>query len=121
MPSRVEMVQSRLGVPLSGEWDAVTDGAVLAYQRAGMGSSSTVAHGHNDAATMVNLGYYTPAEIFPARWASYIEGGERPSAFGRDLSTAVNQVPRWAWMVMAGTFGVFAYMSWRGEKKRGAA
>ncbi len=121
MAGRVEVVQSRLGVPLSGEWDAVTDGAVLAFQRSGMGAAPTSAHGHTDAATMINLGYYKAADIFPQRWAAYIEGGERPSAFGRDLSTAANQVPRWAWIVMAGTFSMLAYVSWRGDKKRGAS
>lgn len=120
MPTRVEIVQARLGIPPTGRWDAVTDGAVLAYQRAGLGQAQMAPHGHTDAATMVNLGYYAPTEIFPGRWGDYLAGGERPGTFGRDMSTAINQVPRWAWIGMTVTFGLFAYLAWRGDKKRGA-
>lgn len=66
-------------------------------------------------------GAYVPAEAFPERWRDYLAGGDHPGTFFRDVGTASDQVPRWAWGALAVVFGTFSYMSWRGEKKRKAA
>lgn len=121
MAGELDRVQARLGVPQTGEWDASTDGALIAYQQSGSGAYAMAAHGHPDPATLVNLGYYTPEDIFRREWVSYLEGAERPSTFARDLGTAIDQVPRWAWAVTAVVFAGFSYMAYRADKKRGGA
>jgi hypothetical protein len=118
MPTAIQRVQQRLGVHSSGQWDAVTDGALLAFQSAGHGQYPMDAHGHPDAATLANLGYYATGDIFPQPWVDYLGGGAKPGTFVRDIETAIDQVPRWAWATVAVSFGLFAYMSWRGDKKR---
>lgn len=114
----VEDVQRRLGVPPTGEWGAVTMGALAAYQGSGAGPFPMTPHGHPDPATLINLGYYDPLEEMNPRHASYVAGdGERPGTFGRDLATTMSQVPRWGWLVVgAGLLGV-GYLSWGVRKK----
>ncbi len=118
MPTAIQQVQQRLGVQQSGRWDAATDGGLLAYQQSAKGSYAMDPNGHPDPATLVNLGYYTPGELFTEEWADYLAGGAKPGHFGRDLRAAIDQVPRWAWGTLAAGFGIFAYMAWRTDKKR---
>jgi hypothetical protein len=114
----VELVQGRLGLRPNGTWDSATDGAVLSYQQRGRGTYPMVPHGYVDAQTLANLGYYAPAEVFPRGWAEYLAGGDKPGSLGRDLGTSIDQVPRWAWGVMAVVFGGVSYLTYRGDKKR---
>jgi hypothetical protein len=118
MPSPIQVVQQRLGVHQSGQWDSTTDGAILAYQHR-TGQYPMDAHGHPDPMTLVNLGYYAPADIFTPPWADYLAGGSKPGSFVRDIETAIDQVPRWAWITVAASFSLFSYMAWRGDRKRG--
>lgn len=118
MASPIDVVQSRLGVPRSGHWDRTTDGAILAYQSSGKGQYPMRATGHPDPGTLANLGYFDPKEMLPERWANYLGGGEKPGTFGRDVRTAIDQVPRWAWGTVAAAFSVFAIMAYRTDRKR---
>lgn len=117
MPTAVQLAQQRLGVRSSGTWDNATDGAVLAFQQRGKGTYPMDPHGHPDPATLLNIGYYAPGDIFPARWEDYLEGGEKPGTFMRDIDTAIDQVPRWVWGTMGAAFGIFAWMAWRTDRK----
>lgn len=119
MQSPVQLVQGRLGIRPTGTWDSTTDGAALAFQRT-RGEYPMVAHGYVDPQTLANLGYYDPAEVFPRGWAEYLAGGDKPGSFGRDLGTAIDQVPRWAWATLAVVFGGVSYLTYRGDKKRAA-
>jgi len=92
---------------------------MLAFQQTGKGAFPMDPHGHPDPATLLNLGYYAPGDVFTQGWVDYIAGGEKPGHFGRDLRTAIDQVPRWAWATVAVAFGAFAYMAYRTDKKRG--
>lgn len=118
MPSPIDVVQSKLGVPRSGHWDRATDGALVAYQSGGKGAYAMRATGHPDAATLANLGYFDPKEIMTEGWADYISGGNKPGTFGRDLRTSIDQVPRWAWGTVAAAFSVFAVLAYRTDRKR---
>lgn len=116
--SGIETLQARLGVPRSGSWDHATDGAILSYQTSGKGQIPMRATGHPDPSTLANLGYFDPKEVFTHRWAEYLDGGEKPGTFTRDLRTAIDQVPRWAWGTLAGAFTVFAVLAYRTDRKR---
>lgn len=119
--SDIVALQAALGIPQTGEWDHATLGAMQAYQQAGGGVYPMTPHGHPDAATLANLGYYAPGSLFPSRWTEYLSSGaEHPSTFTRDIATSLNQVPRWAWATVAVTFAVMGYFAYRGDKKRKA-
>lgn len=121
MAEAITLVQQRLGVRQTGSWDKATDGAVLAFQQRKGQPYPMDPTGRPDGATLANLGYFSPGEVFPAKWDDYLAGGEKPGTFARDLETALDQVPRWAWGVMAVAFGSFAYMAWRTDRKRRGA
>jgi len=119
MPTAIQKVQQNLGVPQTGHWDSATDGALIAYQQTARNATYAMdANGHPDPATLVNLGYYSPADLFTQGWSDYLTGGPKPGNFGRDLRTAIDQVPQWAWATVAAGFSIFAYMAWRTDKKR---
>jgi len=116
MATSVESVQRVLGVSLTGKWDNTTRGALLAYQQSANDIRYPMdATGHPDPVTLVNLGYYKPEEVFTEEWSGYLAGGPKPGHFGRDLRAAIDQVPRWAWVTIAVTFGAFAYWSAKGR------
>lgn len=120
MPSSITSVQQKLGVSQSGRWDSSTDGALIAFQQTAKGQAYAMdPNGHPDPATLVNLGYYAPADVFTQEWTDYLSGGPKPGHFGRDLRASIDQVPRWAWVTLAVAFGGFAYMAYKTDKKRG--
>ena len=73
------------------------------------------------AGKMVTAAY---AKEAPASMRAYLlEGGPAPGTFGRDLRTASNQVPRWAWATLSVLFGGMAWFAWKRtqpEKKKAA-
>jgi hypothetical protein len=87
------------------------------FQQSQRGPLPMIPHGHPDANTLINMGQYNPIEHWPASQRDFVEKGEKPSTFGRDLGTVNNQVPQWAWFIMAGGFSVLAYFSYREHKK----
>lgn len=119
----VDVLQKRLGVPVTNRWDAATRGALAAYQQSkGAGPLQVFPSGHPDPATLINLGYYDPLDHMSHNQVEYLQGGEYPSSFGRDVAGAFNQVPRWAWLGLGAGFLVMAYVSYRkAYKKKKAA
>lgn len=120
MPTAITRVQQRLGVPQTGVWDGTTDGAILAFQQTAKGQAFPMdPTGHPDPATLMNLGYYAPGDVFTEEWANYLAGGAKPGHYWRDVRASIDQVPRWAWATIAVAFGAFGYMAYRTDKKRG--
>jgi len=117
--SGLDTLQSRLGVQRTGSWDAATISALRDFQRRGHGDYPMSASASPDPASLLNLGYYVPDESFPAAQRAFLATGEHPGTFMRDVGTAIDQVPRWAWGVGTVAFGLFAYLAYRGDKKRG--
>jgi hypothetical protein len=73
-------------------------------------------NGHPDPPTLINLGYYDPVEELPAAQRRYVEGGDRPSTFFRDLGTASNQVPQWGWIALGAGLLLFGYWTYHQSK-----
>lgn len=116
MPGAIELLQKTLGVPPSGKWDPITLGAIAAFQASHKGLVPT---GHPDVPTLVMLGYYDPIAQLPPRWAGYVKGdNEKPGTFGRDLGSASNQAPQWAWLVAGAVFLGVGYWTWRKSQKK---
>jgi len=105
----VNVVQQNLGVPQTGQWDATTMGAMASFQAAGNRPLQMYATGEPDPATLINSGYYDPLEAMPSSWRQYVQGGQAPGTFWRDLGVASNQVPQWAWLFMGVLFVGLGY------------
>ncbi len=75
-------------------------------------------HGHPDPATLINAGVYDQKSNWSAAQLAYIEGGSKPSTFGRDLQGVSNQVPRWIWISAGGVFVALGIMAYRQTVKR---
>lgn len=59
-----------------------------------------------------------PSAVLPARVARYVSTGAPISPYRRDLSGALNQIPRWGW---AGIGVVSAIAAYRAYKRRKGA
>lgn len=119
MLGSIDIVQKKLGVPASASWDPITLGAMTAYQASKAGVFPMSAHGHPDPPTLVNLGYYNPIEELPSGQRTYLQTGEKPSTFFRDLGSAANQVPQWAWITLGVGFVALGVWTYRKAKKGG--
>jgi hypothetical protein len=113
----IDVVQKKLGVPGSQHWDPVTLGAMTAYQASKAGVYPMSPHGHPDPPTLVNLGYYDPIAELPEAQRDYVEGGDKPTTFFRDLGSAANQVPQWAWVALGVSFVAIGVWTYRKAKK----
>lgn len=94
---------------------------VIRYQQSG-GALPMAPHGHPDANTSINQGKYRLLDNIPKSQVEYLTNGKEPGTFLRDLSGVGNQLPRWSWFALGGTFlilGAFAYRRHRQEKKSG--
>jgi len=118
LSGNIEAVQRNLGVPSSGTWDALTSGALPSYQQVGRGALPMFPTGQPDPATLINLGYYDPLQDMPMRQRVYLEGGERPGTFWRDLGVAGSQVPQWAWLAIGALALGLAYWSHRKDRPK---
>lgn len=59
----------------------------------------------------------------PEKFRRYVVSGEKMGTFRRDLGSALNQVPRWLYGVLAvGGFGLayLSYRRWKGGRATGA-
>lgn len=114
----IDIVQSKLGVPVTDNWDAATLGAITVYQASNAGTFPMTPTGHPDPPTLINLGYYNPLDLMKPSWASYLEGGRKqPSSIGRDLAGASNIIPQPGWLALGALFlGLGAYAWYRREK-----
>jgi hypothetical protein len=115
----LDVVQRNLGIAQSGQWDAQTMASMTVFQDSGQGALAMYPTGQPDPATLINLGYYDPIEDMPRKQRDYLEGGERPSTFLRDLGTASNQVPQWIWIALGVFFTGLAYYTYRKRQKKG--
>jgi hypothetical protein len=119
--SNLANVQRRLGVPASSHWDAMTTGALRAFQSGSHGVFPMQPTGHVDPPTLANLGYYDPLDEMTPASQAYLSGtGEKPGTFWRDLAATTNQVPQWAWLTLgAGMIGL-GWWGWhQSAKKKG--
>jgi hypothetical protein len=93
------ILQQKLGMPGSDAWSAATQAAVVKLQL----ERGLPATGAPDPPTLANAGVYDPITEAPTG----------KGTFGRDIVTALNQVPQWAWLVLAGLSGTVAYVAYR--------
>lgn len=106
-------VQQNLGVPVSHRWDATTLGAIPIYQGA-LGLDVT---GNPDPPTLASLDYYDPLLELQPKWRDHLlDGKKKPSSLGRDLATAANQIPWWAWLGTGLILAGAGYYSWRKQR-----
>jgi len=106
--SDTTLIQERLGVSKDGNFRQQTAEALQSYQR----SHGLAETGNPDPMTLAEMGVYDPIAGAPSEWREHYEGGERPGTFGRDVVTAMNQIPRWGWLTMGVAFGGLAFFSW---------
>lgn len=97
--SDLAILQQKLGLPGSGLWDAGTQAALVKFQMA----AGLPATGDPDPATLAKAGVYDPLAEAPTG----------KGTFGRDVVTAFNQVPQWAWLVLGGVSLTVAYLAYR--------
>lgn len=116
MLGTIDILQKKLGVPPSGQWDPITMGALAAFQAS---QKTLMPTGHPDVPTLATLGYYDPVAELSPKWASYVDGGKRPGTLGRDLASASNQAPQWAWLAVGALFLGVGYWTWRASQKKG--
>lgn len=90
---------------------------LVTFQASGKGQYPMLPHGHPDSNTLINKGDYDPKSHWPSSVNKFLDTGDRPSSFFRDLAGVNNQVPRWAWFVLGGTFVVLGGMSYRQHRK----
>jgi len=103
-------------IGLGAVQSAADKAQLIEFQSRG-GGLPMLPHGHPDPATLINMGRYTPLEHWPESQVAYLSGGEHPSTFGRDVSGVFNQVPRWGWFALGGTFLVLSGLAYRRHKK----
>lgn len=109
----VAEAQKKLGVPVTGQWDPVTTGAVVSFQqRQGAGPHPMSPHGHPDPPTLANVGYYEPLQVLSPKQRKAAMG-HPTSTFFRDVRSSLNQIPRWGWIAGAVVFG---FMAWRSAR-----
>lgn len=99
--SAIQVFQQKIGAPGSGTWDPATIAAVRNFQQ-GHGLPAT---GDADPATLVKAGVYDPEP-------------RSGSPFMRDLSGAMNQVPRWGWFGVGAVALGLAYASYRSRNPK---
>lgn len=102
--SDLVLIQQKLGLPGSGAWDTATEAALVKAQL----SLGLPATGDPDPATLSRLGIYDPRAEAP----------KGTGTFGRDLATAFNQVPQWAWLLLGGVSAGVAYLAYRRRNPR---
>ncbi len=97
-------LKQKLGLPGGDAWDSATEAALVKLQLA----SGLPATGQPDPPTLRVAGVYDPNAV-----ASTSKGG-----IGRDLITALNQVPQWAWLTLGGLSAAVAYVAYRRRNKK---
>ena len=90
---------------------------LVTFQNSGQGQYPMLPHGHPDSNTLINRGEYDLREHLPSSQVKFLNTGERPNSFLRDIAGVNNQVPRWAWFVLGGTFILLAGLSYRNHRK----
>lgn len=101
--SDTAFVQRQLNLTPTDQWSPQTEASLRSFQSA----AGLFPTGVPDVATLSLMGLYDPVAGAPSE----------PSEFRRNLSTATNQIPRWAWVLFGVGFGGLAYLSWRRRGK----
>lgn len=102
--SDLAILQQKLGIAPDDAWSSATQAAVVKLQLA----RGLPATGQPDPPTLGNAGVYDPAA----------EASTTKGTFGRDMITAFNQVPQWAWLVLGGLSAGVAYLAYRRKNKK---
>lgn len=105
-------------IGLGAVQSAAERATLVAYQQRS-GKLPMSPHGLPDPNTLINQGAYDPMENWPDSQVSYLQNGDKPGTFMRDLSGVNNQVPQWAWFVLSGTCLLLAGLAYRRYKKEG--
>jgi len=103
------LLQERVGAPATDVYDQATENAVVTFQQ----SRGITPSGNPDPATLTAAGVYDPIAGAARRFQGYLQGGSRPGTFGRDLSTAMNQVPWWGYFVVGVGLSGLAFLAYR--------
>lgn len=98
------ILQQKLGLTGDDAWTSNTQAAVVKFQL----SRGLPATGQPDPPTLGNAGVYDPAA----------EASTSKGTFTRDMITAFNQVPQWAWLVLGGLSAGVAYFAYRRKNKK---
>lgn len=95
-------LQTKLGIPKSGDWDMPTIAALIKYQ----GSHGIAQTGLPDPKTLTSIGLYAvPKE-------------KHGSKLWRDLVTSGNQIPQIGWLAIALGLGGLAFAAYRRQNPR---
>lgn len=100
-----------------GALQSASEKAALVKYQQSKAALPMAPHGHPDANTSINQGKYKPYEHWPESQVKYLEDGEEPGTFFRDLGAVSNQVPRWGWFVLGGTFFLLSGLAYRRHKQ----
>lgn len=87
-----------------------TTADLVSYQRTGSGLPM-YPHGRPDPATLINMGFYDPQNLWSPAQKQYLSGGKKPSTILRDLQGVSNQVPQWTWLAAGGVLVVLGLMA----------
>lgn len=111
------LLERKLGLPETDSFSDAAEAAIRAFQ-AGHGLDAT---GNPDPQTAAALAIYDPVAGASSRYQRYLAGGKEPGHLGRDLVTAMNQVPRWGWIAGGVVFAGLATFSYfrRGRREGG--
>ncbi len=106
--SDTALLQDRLGVEQTDAFNEVTEQTLMLFQKQ-QGLDPT---GNPDPQSVTALNIYDPVAGAPASFQRYFAGGKKPGHLGRDVSTALNQIPRWGWITGGVLFAGLAVLSW---------
>jgi hypothetical protein len=114
----IDIIQGKLGVPITDSWDPATLGAITVYQASNAGVFPMTPTGHPDPPTLINLGYYDPFDRLKPSWADYLDGGRKqPTTIGRDLAGASNVIPQAGWLALGALFLGLGALAWYRREK----
>lgn len=115
--SDFDTLLGKLGIPGQTEYSPQVRQAVLQFQTA----QGLMATGQADPATLAEAGVYDPVAGVGKKFTKYLSGGPEPGGFGRDISSAMNQVPGWLWITLGVGMSGLAYLAYRvaNPKKHG--
>lgn len=109
------LLQDKLGVSQTDAFNEATESALRQFQEQ-QGLAPTGLPNPQSAAA---LSIYDPVAGASAEQQRYLAGGDKPSHFGRDLTVALNQIPRWGWITGGVLFAGLAALSWYRRGRQG--
>lgn len=113
--SDFETLLQKLGIPGQKDYSPTVRQAVQQFQSA----QGLIATGEADPATLAEAGVYDPVAGVSKKFTKYLSGGKEPGGFGRDISSAMNQVPGWLWLTLGVGMSGLAYLAYRVGNPKG--